>query len=1740
MAWVLAVLVILAVPSVPAAAARAGNANYYSNQGALVADAFAALPLSAVRASGWLENQLLLQKNGLSGHMHLFNEYNAATSRWLRAASGEAWERGPYYMRGLVALAFTLDDETLKAEAMQWIEAILGSQRANGAFGPTSLGDWWPNMPVLMALRDYYGYTEYVGAPDARILPFMEAYFRYQLENLSRYRLTNWADARGGDNIDSVFWLYNRLYDAANPEDTAWLLNLGELLISQTNNWTDIYNTSTVRYHVVNTSQGLKTPAVYYQYNGDPAWRDAAANGILHWGIDHGRIDGLPNADEGARDNRATRGSETCGVVENLLSMEITERILGDAWIGDYIERVAYNALPATTTPDGTGHVYFIQQNQVLATLGNHEFDNDHGDSAAFGAPDGYDCCFSNYHMGWAKFVQSMWMATYDGGLAVTAYGPNQVTAKVADGRTARFVQETDYPFKDAVKLTYGGDEAAFALKLRIPAWAVRPVVKVNGAVCEGVVSGAYYTVNRVWTYGDVVDLVFPSEIKASTWYNNSVGIEKGALVYGLKIDEEWRRLDGTEGNDLREIKVPHKEDYPTREVFAASRWNYGLVIDYDDPAAGIAVEEAAQIPLQPFSAETPPVTLKATGQIIPAWTLDGNLTGPQPFITPYDGTLTEPVELIPYGSGRLRISQFPRIGAPSETVVRRDGYTVRHSGAVYTEFDNVVVPAADDYRLVVRGTGAGRVLVNSRYSEALDLSGGEAVVSGLKTKTSGSFQFRHEQLNNLRFTDGLTVSSIEVVLADRTIDDIVVSSVSRTAAGIRLSTNLSVQETPYRVVYGTEPGVYTTEVSSFAGAAAQITGLDPAATYYVRVRAAVNGTAKESKEYVLPPVPDGGALTPDPNAPEAVYGGFGTADDVRRDWTWISPGGSVSLPEGDPARIRFARSTNHKAYLNVAGAAQWTDYVAEVRLSLDDIERNNGGLMLRVTNPRDGADGYEGYFVGIGRFGTAPAGTSHVVIDYADGGWHDLKQAAQPIVPGQVYTLKVVARGERFAVYLDGALVTTFEDSRFASGTVGLRSYDEAFTVYGVTVRPVTQEDLRVFETPDEGPEPDPGAPDARYTGFGSAAAYRSEWQAYGSPQAIVPVEEDGRTRLAFGRDSDVKTVLVNAPQAEADPLTWTDYTAEAALSVTLADNNNAGLMIRTTGSGAGPDNYHGYFVGIGRVGEVNGTGVIIGYADGGWHTLKWIPWHIEAGRTYMLKAVAYGGTIAAFVDGVWAGAVRDARYTAGTIGLRSYKEAFTVHGVDVRPVTKEDLAWLAALAAPAFFDDFSDPAASEARWTAYGSTALVTMGGGVLQLGSSSNIKAVAGQADWSDCVYEADIRLVDDDNGNNAGLMVRVTGEASGADAYRGYYFGIRRDGIVVGRANNNWTSLAEPAHGAVKPIGQANHLKVVASGGELHYFVNGVLVYSVNDTQFAAGKIGLRGYNRKFTADNVTVRAISRQDLAEIAAQPVKEVAVTAASAGTIIQVKFPKVAGATTYKVAYGTQPGVYTEEIVDVATSGYAAGVITAGKTAFAAPAPGVCYLRFYALNNMSLAAVSQEVAVTTGYRETTERIAGQLAATLAEARAWDTSAYTGASAARWARAVAYADAVSLDPRANQMTLGLARQLLLCAAKPDSDEAAYAVFKASVEVSADGAGAAVAAFTVVNTDGGGDRAVRCLLAVYDARGRLTDLLQDEAVAGAGVYHHTLTADRPDGGSARAYLWERDTWAPLCEAGTLPA
>jgi hypothetical protein len=160
-------------------------------------------------------------------------------------------------------------------------------------------------MIMISAIRDYYAYTEYHGDPDERVMPFFEKYFRFQHQRLPNYPVTSWAMARAGDNAEVVLWYYNRVYDPANPEASQWLIDVAQELLEHCegfygtcDDWITIYTDTTVRNHVVNTTQAMKTPAVQWQVTGTDRDRNAIREGLFNLSIDHGRVDGLANSDE--------------------------------------------------------------------------------------------------------------------------------------------------------------------------------------------------------------------------------------------------------------------------------------------------------------------------------------------------------------------------------------------------------------------------------------------------------------------------------------------------------------------------------------------------------------------------------------------------------------------------------------------------------------------------------------------------------------------------------------------------------------------------------------------------------------------------------------------------------------------------------------------------------------------------------------------------------------------------------------------------------------------------------------------------------------------------------------------------------------------------------------------------------------------------------------------------------------------------------------------------------------------------------------------------------------------------------------------------------------------------------------------------------------------------------------------------------------------------------------------------
>jgi len=625
------------------------NAHYPSYRAPLTTTPYVALPLGSVRANGWLEKQLELQRDGLTGHAEELAEWLPflQDSAWT-GGKGKGGESAPYYIKGLVCLAYVLDDESLKKKAQVWIDWILASQRPNGFFGPDKELEWWPRMLVTYLLRDYYEATN-----DARVPPFLTKYYGYVAQTLPQQPLVKWSKARAADEIDTILWLYNRTGDSS-------LLPVAQSLQQQTLDWPAIFRDNTfflgdsfMAAHNVNTCEALKAPAAFQVLSGKPATLNSFADIDGPMSHEHGLIMGISSGTEHLAGKSPSQAVETCSTVERMLSAETNLRIFGDPQWGDNLERIAFNALPAALSDTIQQHVYYTRPNHPSAVRISSGFSEDHGDDFVPSPQSGFPCCCYNFHMGWPKYVQNSWAATHDNGLAVLAYGPSQVTAKVGAGTEVGIVQDTNYPFEDTIRFKLSTPATVqFPIELRIPQWCASPQVTVAGQSAQGVKPGSFFRIDRQWANGDEVVVRFPMELKASVGYLQTVALERGPLVYSLQIDAEKNvTKSGTGGFDRYEL-TPQ------------TPWNYALAIDPQNPAASVKVEQTG-MPENPFVARTTPVQLTAQARRLPEWTFARN--GTEADEPPYGPvTSTEPEEsirLVPFGAQFLRITQFPYLG---------------------------------------------------------------------------------------------------------------------------------------------------------------------------------------------------------------------------------------------------------------------------------------------------------------------------------------------------------------------------------------------------------------------------------------------------------------------------------------------------------------------------------------------------------------------------------------------------------------------------------------------------------------------------------------------------------------------------------------------------------------------------------------------------------------------------------------------------------------------------------------------------------------------------------------------------------------------------------------------------------------------------------------------------------------------------------------------------------------------
>lgn len=638
------------------------NVNYVSYRAPLQPLNFIKLPVGSIQPEGWVKRYLELQRDGLTGHLGEISAWlEKENNAWLTNGGDHGWEEVPYWLKGYGNLAYILNDPQMIAETKTWLEGVFASRQPDGYFGPVNerngRRELWAQMIMLWCLQSYYEYSN-----DPRVIDLMTAYFKWQLTVPDDQFLKDyWENSRGGDNIYSVYWLYNR---TGEP----FLLELAEKIHRNTADWTR--PSSLPNWHNVNIAQCFREPATYYMLTGDSAMLKASYNVHRLIRRTFGQVPGgMFGADENARmgfiDPR--QGVETCGLVEQMASDEIMLCLTGDPMWAEHCEEVAFNSYPAAVMPDFKALRYITCPNHTVSDSKNHHPGIDNNGPFLAMNPFSSRCCQHNHAQGWPYFSEHLVLATPDNGIATAIYAACKATVKVGEGKEITLHEETNYPFEESIAFTVStAGKVSFPFYLRIPSWTKGAQVRVNGkSVATTPVAGKYLRIEREWADGDRVELQLPMSLSMRTWQvnKNSVSVDYGPLTLSLKIGEKYEQKDSRAAAiwDSKWQKGADPEKWPTTEIYLTTPWNYALVLGKTDPLKDFKVIRK-EWPADnfPFTIGSVPLEVKAFGRLVPEWKAEeSGLCGVLPEEDAVKGAKEE-ITLIPMGAARLRISAFP------------------------------------------------------------------------------------------------------------------------------------------------------------------------------------------------------------------------------------------------------------------------------------------------------------------------------------------------------------------------------------------------------------------------------------------------------------------------------------------------------------------------------------------------------------------------------------------------------------------------------------------------------------------------------------------------------------------------------------------------------------------------------------------------------------------------------------------------------------------------------------------------------------------------------------------------------------------------------------------------------------------------------------------------------------------------------------------------------------------------
>jgi len=196
------------------------------------------------------------------------------------------------------------------------------------------------------------------------------------------------------------------------------------------------------------------------------------------------------------------RQHETCVTTTWMRFCEKLYSTTGDTKWLDRLETTFYNAYLGALCRDGSSFEAYTPMSGSRWIGMDHCFMHT-------------DCCTANGPRGFLCFLKEFFRSDAKGAV-FNFYATAIAKQKDAEGREISFDMYSRYPRANFVRLvSHTENVGVMPLRLRIPAWSAKTVVKLNGEPLSGVVAGGYYTLAHEWKLGDIVEIEFDMPVVA-------------------------------------------------------------------------------------------------------------------------------------------------------------------------------------------------------------------------------------------------------------------------------------------------------------------------------------------------------------------------------------------------------------------------------------------------------------------------------------------------------------------------------------------------------------------------------------------------------------------------------------------------------------------------------------------------------------------------------------------------------------------------------------------------------------------------------------------------------------------------------------------------------------------------------------------------------------------------------------------------------------------------------------------------------------------------------------------------------------------------------------------------------------------------------------------------------------------------------------------------------------------------